>query len=107
MIKYLSEERNEIVSTFLGIQELNSSNARSIVDAIVGLMSELKLDIKQLMGIGTDNASVMVGVNNGVYRILKEEYNLPHLVLNRCVCHSLQLAVSHASRETLPKTLNT
>lgn len=37
------------------------------------------------MGIGTDTASVMVGINSGVFKVLKEEYNLPHLILNRCV----------------------
>lgn len=105
VIKYLNEERNEIVSTFLGLQQLTSANARSIVDALISLINDLKLDIRKLMGIGTDNASVMVGINNGVFQILKEEYNLPHLVLNRCVCHSIQLAVSHASQETIPRNI--
>ncbi|CAH2084734.1 unnamed protein product [Euphydryas editha] len=105
IIKYLSEERSEIVSTFLGLQQLQSSNAKSIVDALISLISDLNLDIKNLMGIGTDNASVMVGINNGVFKILKEEYDLPHLVLNRCVCHSIQLAVSYASQETIPRNI--
>ncbi|CAH2100390.1 unnamed protein product [Euphydryas editha] len=55
------------------------------------------------MGIGTDNAPVMVGVNNGVFSKLKEE--VPQLILVRCLCHSLQLAVSAAAREFLPRNL--
>lgn len=55
------------------------------------------------MGIGTDNASVMVGVNNGVFTKLKEE--VPHLVLVRCLCHSLQLSVSAAAKQFLPRNL--
>lgn len=57
------------------------------------------------MGIGTDNASVMAGINNGVFKILKEEYNLHHLIFKKCVCHSIQLAVSHASQETIPRNI--
>lgn len=55
------------------------------------------------MGIGTDNASVMVGINNGVFAKLKQE--IPHLILVRCLCHSLQLAVSAAAKEFLPRNL--
>ncbi|XP_030760425.1 uncharacterized protein LOC115885480 isoform X3 [Sitophilus oryzae] len=56
-----------------------------------------------MRGLGTDNASVMTGVNNGVYQKLKED--IPHLILVRCVCHSVQLAVSDAVKEALPKNL--
>ncbi|CAH2096404.1 unnamed protein product [Euphydryas editha] len=42
----------------------------------------------------------MTGINNGVYKILKND--IPNLILIRCTCHSLQLAVSHASEHTLP-----
>ena len=45
----------------------------------------------------------MVGIKNGVYAKLKQEY--PHLILMRCVCHSIQLAMSYASAECLPRNL--
>lgn len=45
----------------------------------------------------------MTGINNGVYAKLKE-YS-PNLILIRCVCHSLQLAVSAAAKEYLPRNL--
>jgi len=31
----------------------------------------MHLDIKNMIGLGSDNASVMVGINNGVHAILK------------------------------------
>ncbi len=49
--------------------------------------------MQTMIDTGTDNASVMVGINKGVYKQLKEE--VPSLVHIRCVCHSVQLAVSH------------
>ncbi|KAL3246323.1 hypothetical protein MRX96_057730 [Rhipicephalus microplus] len=42
-------------------------------------------------------------MNNGVHRKLKAEP--PHIVLIRCVCHSLQLATSAATAEALPRIL--
>lgn len=68
-------------------------------------MNDNNLKLKKLVGIGTDNASVMTGVNNGLHQFLKKEHELPNLVLVRCVCHSLQLAVSHASEKTLPRNI--
>lgn len=47
----------------------------------------------------------MVGVNNGVFIKIKEEFGLPNLILIRCICHSLQLAISAATRETFPRTV--
>ena len=41
------------------------------------------------MAIGTNNASVMTGINNGVYAKLKAE--VPSLTLIRCICHFIQL----------------
>lgn len=45
----------------------------------------------------------MVGQHNGVYAILSKE--VKHLILVRCVCHSIQLAVPTAASEVLPDYL--
>lgn len=56
-----------------------------------------------MVGLASDNASVMVGINNGVFKkMLKEVSRLIHIP---CVCHSLQLAVYAASKETLPRNI--
>lgn len=38
-----------------------------------------------------------------VYTRLKK--NVPHLILIRCVCHSLQIAISKATENTLPRNI--
>lgn len=53
--------------------------------------------------MGEDNAAVNTGLNKGVCELLKEELELPHLIMVRCVCQSIQLAVSHAVGESLPR----
>ncbi len=71
----------------------------------MAFLEKCGLKKEKLLGIGTDNASVMTGINNGVHKVLKEEYGLKDLVLIRCVCHSLQLAVSHASNDIMPRSV--
>lgn len=102
-MKYFSRTQNEVISTFLGLSELESSDAEGIVTSLVALLKDSGLQIRNLSGIGTDNAFVMTGINASVYKILKEKYDLKHLILVRCVCHSIQLAVSHASVDTVPR----
>jgi len=72
----------------------------SITNAILNTLEIKGLSINKLVGIGTDNASVMVGINNGVHQKLKEHN--PSLILVTCVCHSLKLAVSAAANVALP-----
>ncbi|XDV35938.1 hypothetical protein PO909_005800 [Leuciscus waleckii] len=102
--RYFSDTKQTVVSTFLGLVELEGGDARSIACAVVGFLVKCGLKKEKLLGIGTDNASVMTGINNGVHKVLKEEYGLKDLII-RCVCHSLQLAVSHASNDTIPRSV--
>ena len=102
-IRYYSQDNMRIVSTFLGLIHIQDGTAECIVLAIKKILSDVKLKLTNLQGLGTDNASAMVGVNAGVYAILKVD--VPHLVLIRCVCHSLQLAVSKATENTLPRNI--
>ncbi|ROL43465.1 Zinc finger protein 862 [Anabarilius grahami] len=105
VIRYFSEDKANVVATYLGLVELEGGDARSIAKAVLDFLGKCGLKKENLHGIGTDNASVMTGVYNGVHKILREENGLKHLILIRCVCHSLQLAVSSASKNTLPRSV--
>ncbi|XP_042894354.1 uncharacterized protein LOC122268140 [Penaeus japonicus] len=103
-IIYNDEQKEKIVSTFLSLSELQEANAEGIVTTLKKTLDDFGLDLKRMRGIGTDNASVMVGINNGVYEKLRKD--VPDLVLIRCVCHSLQLSVSAATVDALPRNLD-
>lgn len=105
-VRYFSRKLKKTVSTFLGIVELEDGTAQSIVSAIKKLLCDVQLDPQNLLGIGVDNASVNVGLNNGVCELLKKDLQLPNLIMVRCVCHSIQLALSHAVAETLPRNID-
>ncbi|RXN16691.1 interferon-inducible GTPase 5-like protein [Labeo rohita] len=59
-VKYRSVKHRKFVSTHLGLVELLDCNANGISDAVVAFLREYGLDIKNLVGIATDGASVMV-----------------------------------------------
>ena len=59
------------------------------------------LNINNCIAIGTDNACVILGFNNGVYAKLKQENH--SLILMRCVCHTIQLAMPIAYAECLSR----
>ncbi|KAL0830039.1 hypothetical protein ABMA28_003497 [Loxostege sticticalis] len=105
-VRYYSLSLKKIVSTFLGLVELEDGTANGIVNGLKLLLSGLNLNIKNIIGIGTDNATVMTGTTNGVHQLLKTITGKDNLVLVRCVCHSLQLAMSHASDQTLPRNID-
>lgn len=103
VVRYFSISTAKIVTTFLKLSHIDSCDADGITNAIKFTLAELKLDIRKLVGLGTDNASVMVGINNGVFKKLSE--SAPSLTHIPCVCHSLQLAVSEATKQCLPRNL--
>ena len=86
-IIYHSSIHKKIVSTYLGLIEIEQCNAEHIVIAIKNMLKSKNLELTNLMAIGTNNASVMTGINNGVYAKLKAE--VPSLTLIRCICHSI------------------
>lgn len=102
-IIYHSKSQNKIITTFLSLTPIQQCTADAIVIAIKETILSFGLALANMKGLGTDNASVMVVVNNGVYATLKN--SIPHLILVKCVCQSIQLAVSSASVGSLPRSL--
>nr|XP_023650930.1 uncharacterized protein LOC111835164 [Paramormyrops kingsleyae] len=102
VIRYFSMTLNKIVSTFLGLINLEGETAEAIASTLTRFLQSIELDIKKCIGLGTDGCSVMVGKRNSVYTHLLQKN--PNLQLLKCVCHSIQLCVSKAV-ETLPRNL--
>jgi len=102
-IMYFGRNIGKIMSTYLSLVEMEACDADAITEAVCKTIEEKGLNIKKMVGLGSDNASVMVGINNGVYKNLKEK--VPSLIHIPCVCHSLQLAVSAAASTALPRNI--
>ena len=62
----------------------------TITDNIKEELVKSGLDIQNFLGLASDGALVMVGKNNGVSALLKQEN--PRLINVHCICHRLALA---------------
>lgn len=105
-MRYFTAAQKSIVTTFLALIELDDGTAAVIVRALKNLLTRTGLDIKRLLSIGVDNATVNTGFNNGILETLKHEWQLPNLIMVRCICHSLQLPLSNAVQGTLLKNMD-
>ena len=77
---------------FLGLHEVESTNATSLMAMIRDVMIRLNLSFSKLRGQCYDGASSMSGIRTGVAtQIQKEE---PRAVYTHCYGHSLNLACS-------------
>lgn len=77
VILNFSQDKANVVATYLDLVELEG--VRSIAREVLAFLGKCGLKKENLFWIGTDDASVMTGVYNGVHKILREE---KHLVLN-------------------------
>ena len=79
---------------------LSDGTAPSIVAAVCKLCDDLDLDMRNhLCGLGSDGASVMLGVRGGVSKLLKDK--VPFLAAHHCITHCLALACGQSANEVL------
>lgn len=103
MIKYFSEKKQKIITTYYRLIEIEGGDASTLSAAIVNQIESDNLKLKNLIGIGVDGANVMVGAHHSVSSFLKTTNK--ELVVIKCVCHSLHLAAEHAFK-VLPRNLD-
>lgn len=101
-IRYFSASSKIFLTTFLDLVELSECNANAICGAIKKSLDSHGLKLQKLIAIVMDKHQ-MTRVNNGVCVKLKAEN--PNLLFIRCSCHLLQLGVSNAAKELLPRHL--
>lgn len=97
-IVYYSQNTKRVVSTFL-----ESGDAESIVKLIKSAVNNFGFDLNKNDWSGNWQYKCDGGCKQWCFKKLKQDIN--HLVLMRCVCHSVQLAVSAATAETLPRNV--
>ena len=103
-VRYFSKKSNSIVTTFLKMIPLGeSATSEAIGKATCKVIKDFHLAIEKLIGIEVDGCSTMVGAHHSLATYFRDL--VPHIVIFKCVCHSLQLAASKAS-DTMPAHLD-
>lgn len=98
--RYCKNDR--ILDRFFDLIELESASAKSIFDNIKYALEKHNIPLANVIGLGADNCSVMMGNLNGV-KALFREIN-PNIVTIGCSCHSMHLCASYAG-EKLPRSI--
>ena len=70
MVRYFIVSLDKIITTFLGLIDLEGETSDAIVSALLGFLKTCDIDFQRCIGIGTDGCSVMVVNHNSVYRKL-------------------------------------
>lgn len=101
-VRYYSSVQLDIITDFLGFVEIEKATSEILKTVFLEFLEKSKLNIQNLIGIGTDGASNLCGKKKSLFTLLKEI--IPHLQLIKCVCHSLNICASNACDE-LPSSL--
>ena len=98
-IRYYSQKDENIVTTYLGMNEIVQADAIGLNDSLRSLLNRWELTGDQMVGLGTDGANVMRGQHHSLFSLMKGTW--PHLILLQCVCHGLDLAAKEAVKKSL------
>lgn len=102
VVRYFDKNVQNTKDRFLGLLEVREATAQALFDSIVKFLNDNGIEIDKLIGLGADNAAVMMGQINGV-RAKFEEIR-PDIFILGCVCHSFHLCSSSAANK-LPKSI--
>ena len=95
-ITYLMDGgRGSCMTKFIQLLKIKNSTAQSMYEALSGLLSEMKLSKHKMVGFGSDGASSMRGIHEGLAAKLLRD--VPHLLCIHCVAHREALAITDAS----------
>ena len=92
----------KVTDALLAAIEVEDSSAESMYATVKGLLQEKSIPLKNIVGFGSDNCSVMMGATTGFQTRLKAD--VPGVFVLGCVCHSFALCANHASKH-LPSWL--
>ena len=76
---------------------IKDGTAKAMYQVFKQILADSGIDIKKVLGLGTDGASVMTGHLNGITPLIHEDN--PFCVCVHCVCQRLNLAVSQSCKE--------
>lgn len=68
-VRYHSSSRNKVITEYLGLCSIERATAEDLVLNIKNFLKDLKLNINNLIGLGTDGAANLCGRNHSVYSL--------------------------------------
>ncbi|XP_067211624.1 protein FAM200A-like, partial [Linepithema humile] len=102
-VQYVSPLTKKVTTQLLDLLSVDATDcsANKLFEIFKNMLHNKKIPLKNIVGMASDNASVMIGCNNSFMSRLKLE--IPGLVTLNCICHSSALVASKAC-EKLPES---
>ena len=98
VVRYVNANTMQTVDRCFDIIEVLDGTSLGLFKAVSNVPFEKhSIPPKNLIGLGADNCATMMGKVSGFQAQLKEA--CPHIFVNGCICHSLALRLSHASKK--------
>jgi len=98
LVKYVSSINKKVVTQLFALLPLDATNcsADNLYKTFQNCFSEFQIPLQNIIGMASDNASVMIGSNNSFFTHLKVD--VPQVILLNCICHSAALIASKACK---------
>ena len=98
VVRYVNANTMQTVDRCFDIIEVLDGTLLGLLKAVCNVLFEKHyIPPKNLIGLGVDNCATMMGKVSAFQAQLKEV--CPHIFVNSCICHSLALCLSHASKK--------
>ena len=95
-ITYLTNEgRGTYATKFIHLLQIRDEASQSMYDVVTSLLAKMNLSMAKLVGFGSNGASFMRGIRNGLPTKLHR--HAPHLLNIQCIIHREALTTNDVS----------
>lgn len=103
LVKYMKYGSTVVHTRLLKLLKVDakSGTAENLYKQFKQLFEEMQVPLKNIIGMASDGASVMIGEKNSFHTRLEQDTQT--LILLRCICHSAAIIANKACLE-LPRT---
>lgn len=107
IVKFYDSEKGKIVTKMLDLisvygenPQMSGSTGDSLFNMLLETLNSYNVPLNNLVGFAADGASNIMGDYNSLSSRLRQDF--PGITIFKCICHSLHLCASVASKE-LPR----
>ncbi|CAI7909871.1 unnamed protein product [Closterium sp. NIES-53] len=86
---------HRLVTEFMALLMVEKADAASLLQLLLSHVQACGVDLRRIVGISTDGASVMMGSRSGLVARLR--LRIPHLISCHCIAHREALAAKDAA----------
>jgi hypothetical protein len=79
-VRYFSLKRKSIVTDFLGFVEVEKATGIILCDSTIEYLTAVGLDYNKVIGIASDGAANMIGVENGFFKFFKDKVGVVNTI---------------------------